>query len=99
MDQIHPFNWNLENPNAVKYGDYYWGILLNDGRYIYAHADKVLVTDTGDVMLMRNNTKSETSFMEPYLVLAKGHWVSFFAANILNGSPVSLDNSVEYTEN
>jgi hypothetical protein len=53
MEQMHPFNWDIENPNAIHYGNYYWGVLLNDGRYIYLNADKAVISNTGDLILMR----------------------------------------------
>jgi hypothetical protein len=53
MEQMHPFNWDFKGPGAEKYGQYFWGILLNDGRYIYVHADKAVITNTGDLMMMR----------------------------------------------
>ena len=140
MEQMHPFNWDFSNPNAINYGDYYWGILLNDGRYVYLNADKAVVSDTGDLIMMRMKKYSLTKVeletieslklkigdliekglmalvnredaklqklfekkndfvMEPTMVLAQGHWVSYFAANFVNGTPVSLDNAVEYTK-
>jgi hypothetical protein len=142
MEQMHPFNWDFKNPNAEKYGRYYWGILLNDGRYIYVHADKAVITDTGDLMMMTSNRyslnraerkmldnlhedyleatkyqddssveliqeaftsranrlkqKENEIVLDPYMVIAKSHWVSYFGANVMTGEPVSLDNAYKF---
>jgi hypothetical protein len=130
MQQAHLFNWDLKNPNSINYGKYYWGIFLNDGRYIYVNADKAVVTDSGDLMMMtmrkykltkveqetldyhmeaglkgklsreshlRNiekiQAKESDYVLDPYLVIAKGNWISYFAASFDNGNPVILDNS------
>ena len=142
MEQMHPFNWDFKNPNAENYGQYFWGILLNDGRYIYVHADKAVITNTGDLMMMRmrnykltkveealkNNlqstmihylqsesnddllyietrknyekivSKEDEFVMEPNLVMSNGNWVSYFAANVVSGDPVSLDNAYKADE-
>ena len=135
---MYPFNWDFKNPNAENYGQYFWGILLNDGRYIYVHADKAVITNTGDLMMMRMRNykltkaekkardeaneiavsyikydnfselhgfneysvkhqklvdKEEELVMEPNLVMSSGNWVSYFAANVMSGEPVSLDNA------
>ena len=102
MDSLHLFNDDIRNPNAVNYGAYYWGIILEDGRSIYVNADKMVVTDTGDLIAvsttrMKNSVRTSHE-PQPMLALARGHWVSYFAASSLTGEAVALDNSVEFSE-
>jgi hypothetical protein len=100
MESIHLFNGEIRNPDASNYGAFYWGVVLEDGRSIYIHADRMVVTDTGDLIAISTSRSKDgvrtDRNPQPMLALAKGHWVSYFAASVLDGEPVALDNSVEF---
>lgn len=101
MESIHLFNGEVQNPNASNYGAFYWGIVLEDDRSIYIHADKMVVTDTGDLIAVstsrsKDGIRTDRS-PQPMLALAKTHWVAYFAASIIDGEPVALDNSVKFS--
>lgn len=96
---INLFNYESENENAERYGRYYWGIVLADGRYIYLHADSMEVSDAGDILALRkmDDDEDEDSLgTQITLSVAKGQWLTFFAANLMNGNPVSIDNTKKY---
>ena len=107
MDTVHLFNYETENSESVNYGQWYWGVVLEDSRTIYLNADKMVISDTGDLIAISNTRmlegESGNSFRastdpKPTLAIAKSHWVSYFAASVLTGEAVSLDNSVKYEE-
>ena len=120
MDTVHLFNYEIENSNSINYGQMYWGVVLEDSRTIYLNADKMVITDTGDLIAISTTQKKSNTFgmtksgipVEnyefekelrreplPLLALANGHWVSYFAASVMTGEPIGLDNSVKYKEN
>lgn len=107
MDSIHLFNYAFENPNSINYGQFYWAIVLEDSRVIYINADKMVISDTGDLIAISNTRKVENELGIPYtaprdpaplLALASGRWLSFYAASVLTGEAVALDNSTKYEE-
>ena len=117
MDTVHLFNYEIENSNSIHYGQFYWGVVLEDSRTIYLNADKMVITDTGDLIAISTTQKKsitpemtelEIDFAEfekeprrepiPLLALANGRWLSYFAASVLTGEPIGIDNSVEYKE-
>ena len=117
MDTVHLFNYETENPKSVNYGQFYWGVVLEDSRTIYLNADKMVITDTGDLIAISTTQKKsitpemtelQIDFAEfekeprreplPLLALANGHWLSYFAASVMTGEPIGIDNSVKYEE-
>jgi hypothetical protein len=107
MDSIHLFNYDSENPKSINYGQFYWGIVLEDSRLIHVNADKMVVTDTGDLIAISNTRQLETESGNiiraprepmPLIALASGRWLSYYAASALTGEPVGLDNSTKYEE-
>jgi hypothetical protein len=94
MSTTHLFNYKYNNVKADNYGRYYWGVTLSDGRDIYVHADRAIITDTGDLMFISDadlvKSRKETV---ANLVLAQNQWAAYFGANVMTGEPVSLDNS------
>lgn len=92
----------LTYENAWRYGKYFYIATLADGRDVGFSADKVLVTDTGDLLAMSTSFardrgdgtgKFDREDTEPRtnLCLAKDQWVCFYAASALTGDPVGLD--------
>jgi hypothetical protein len=84
--------------NAYKWGQFFYRVTLKDGRDIGLSADKVLVTDNGDLIAMSNSLyDSETGKREQIeiaktiLALAKGEWISFYSANVITGDPIGID--------
>jgi hypothetical protein len=115
MDTVHLFNYETENPKSVNYGQFYWGVVLEDSRTIYLNADKMVITDTGDLIAISTTQKKsitpemtelQIDFAEfekeprreplPLLALANGRWLSYFAASVMTGEPIGIDNSVKY---
>lgn len=107
MDTIHLFNYKTENSESVNYGQYYWGVVLEDSRTIYLNADKMVISDTGDLIAISTGKTSKNESGEsfrvptepkPTLAIANSHWISYFAASVFTGESVSLDNSAKYEE-
>lgn len=82
---------------AYKYGKYFYITTLRDGRDVGFSADKVLVTDNGDLLAMSstfyNENTNEREDVDPktILCLAKGEWLSFYAASAMSGDPVGIE--------
>lgn len=88
------FNYDGENPNAEKYGNFYWGVILSDGRFLSLYAKNIEVIDGALVASREVNGSSEYDGMpQNLLAIAPGQWSSFFAANIMNGDPVCVDRT------
>jgi hypothetical protein len=94
----HLYNYNISfNENAMRHGQHYWGITLADGRTIMIHADKLVVSDTGDLIAIKTHyyhpdlekyqpaPESKTTFG-----LASGQWLTYFMADTLVGEPLCL---------
>lgn len=83
--------------SAYKYGKYFYIATLKDGRDVAFSADKVLVTDTGDLLAVsstfynENTEQREDIESKTILCLAKGEWLSFYAASALTGDPVGIE--------
>jgi hypothetical protein len=94
------FDYTSSNENADEYGKRYWGVILNDGRYMYIHADKLIVNESGDLIALRKiaSSNEHDGSTQMTFCLAKGQWLSFFAANVLTGYPVCVDNTVSVSE-
>jgi hypothetical protein len=92
----------LTYEDAWRYGKYFYVATLADGRDVGFSADRVLVTDTGDLLAMSTSFASdkedgtgrfdrEDRDPRTILCLAKGQWVCFYAASAISGDPVGLD--------
>ena len=106
---VHLFNFDgrPETNAPENYGQRYWGVYLVDGRQVYFHADKVVVSSDGALLAVRTHEHVyvdgeptyEYKFLdEAYSTLgfASGQWLSYFSASAINGDPVSIDNSEKY---
>ena len=62
MDTVHLFNYEIENSNSINYGQMYWGVVLEDSRTIYLNADKMVITDTGDLIAISTTQKKSNTF-------------------------------------
>lgn len=80
---------------TADYGRFYWCIkvpsnISPDGE-IYLHADKVEVTPNGDLLFWNSiNEKNKKPFQN--LALARGSWLVFFAASIIDGGAVAVEH-------
>ena len=74
----------------ADYGNYYFCIKtdLSESGEIYAHADKVIVNNNGDLLLNQNREDGELITLS----VSAGNWSSFFAASGLDGSCVSVEH-------
>ena len=72
----------------ARYGRYYWCIKSNQSENgeIYAYADAVKVED-GHLLLYRDKDGE----LEPTLAFAPGSWAVFYAASVMDGSAVSVE--------
>ena len=108
---VHIYNYDGKVANSPeKYGQRYWGVILKDGRQVMFHADKVVVSGSGELIAVRTHEPALNSsgehvgryklLEESYSTLgfAKGEWLSYFSANVFSGDPVSIDNSEEFIE-
>lgn len=99
MKTVTPFNYpeRVSFPEAYRYGRYFHIATLKDGRDIAFSADKVLVTGTGDLLAMSNSVYNqitkEREEVEPktILCLARGEWLSFYAASVMDGDPIGVE--------
>ncbi len=75
----------MGEPN--KYGKWYYCIKSNmsENNDIYAYADKVVVTDAGNLMLL-----SDGGFIN--LAFAPGDWDAIYAASCIDGSPIAVEH-------
>ena len=83
---------------AYLYGQYFHVVTLKDGRDIGLSADKVVVTDNGDLIAISNNYYDETKnervplpTSKTVLALSRGEWVSFYSASAVNGDPIGIE--------
>ena len=91
--EISIFDFEIENSNAVNYGKFYWGVVLNDGRYMFFHADRVVIDDSNLVAVRDIATPNEHDGQSQVtLCLAPGQWLTYFAASAMTGEPVCVDN-------
>jgi hypothetical protein len=70
-----------------KYGRFYWCVktdLSEDGE-IFLYADNAVVNRTGDLLFFRDLEPSNACF-------AKGHWKAFYAASVMDGSPIAVEH-------
>jgi hypothetical protein len=84
--------------NASDWGKFFHRVTLKDGRDIGFSADKVAVTDNGDLIAISNSHyNSETKKYDPLetpktiVALAKGEWICFYSASVLTGDPIGID--------
>lgn len=94
---------NNENITA-KYGQFYWcvGVTadVSDSREIYVMADDVEVDDKGNLSFLRFKKDKDTNSVrvQVNLAIAVGKWLYFFAASMLDGSPVACEKWPGQTE-
>lgn len=104
---LFDFDGSPEVGSPESYGQRYWGVYLADGRKLFFHADKVVISSTGDLIAVRTHepalfagapTYDYTPLADSYSTLgfASGQWLSYFSASVLNGDPVAVDNSEKY---
>ena len=96
---VPAFNYSLEsNENASNYGRHYYGVILSDSRELMFHADKVVVTPTGDMLAVSSTVLGEDGARipaeesRPLLALAHGQWTAYYAASVWTGDPVVIDH-------
>lgn len=84
--------------NAWRHGQFFFIATLKDGRDIGFSADKVVITDNGDLIAISTTFYSEeTGKRAPVenpktvIALARGEWVSYYSANVISGDPIAID--------
>lgn len=85
----------MTTTGAARYGNYYWAIrtgVLGSG-HVFAFADRIEVTPNGDLVLWRNGEYGEYREIQN-MSFAKGHWVAFYAASVIDGRAVAAEYSV-----
>ena len=73
-----------------KCGRYYWCVKSNlseDGE-IYLHADIVSINKNGDLIFSKVKENNEHHIR---MCFAKGYWKAFYAASVMDGSPVAVE--------
>jgi hypothetical protein len=103
MEESMVFNPKLKTTEvkyekAYLYGQYFHVVTLKDGRDIGLSADKVVVTDNGDLIAISNShydeTKNERATLpvsKTVLALSRGEWISFYSASAVNGDPLGIE--------
>ena len=84
--------------NAWRHGQYFFIATLKDGRDIGFSADKVVVTDNGDLIAISTSFYNDevgkrvpSENPKTVIALARGEWVSYYSANVVTGDPVAID--------
>lgn len=99
MSTTKPLNYteHVNFPESYRYGQYFYRVTLKDGRDLAVWADKILITDTGDLLAISTTFFSnsaenrEPSPQRINLGLAKDEWVCFYSASVITGDPVGID--------
>lgn len=88
------FNYKGSNENAEKYGKFYWGVILSDGRFLSLFANKVDVKD-GALVATREvlGPNENDGLPQNALIIAAGEWSACYAASVLTGDPVCIDRT------
>ena len=71
---------------AQRYGDKYWCVVLTNGDTIMAAADRIEITTSGSLVLLR------TEGTMPNIGFAAGVWRYFYAADLRDGSAVAVEH-------
>lgn len=83
----------MESPRDIKFpAKMYWGLkvvkeLSPDGE-IYLYADIVIEKDGNLTFLYQDK---EGTFI-PGFAVAKGHWICYFAASLIDGAPCKVEH-------
>jgi len=80
---------DMQMSNCNHSGQYYWCVktdLSEDGE-IYVHADEVEITPNGALVFLRVYGDSDSQ----NLGIARGHWKSFHAADVMDGGAVAVE--------
>jgi hypothetical protein len=88
------FNYKSSNENAEKYGKFYWGVILSDGRFLSFYANKVDVKD-GALIATREvlGPNENDGLPQNPLIIASGQWSACYAASVITGDPVCIDRT------
>lgn len=99
-----PFSQTAVPGRAVRYGDCFWQIILADGRTMALMADRIEITPIGALIAWQESRLADNDqgdglprgripLNHPFslLALAPGHWLSFYAASMIDGSAVCAD--------
>ena len=88
------FNYKSSNENAEKYGKFYWGVILSDGRFLSFYANKVDVKD-GALIATREvlGPNEDDGLPQNALIIAAGQWSSCYAASVITGDPICVDRT------
>jgi len=78
-----------EPTGTAKYGNRYFGIILEDGRTLYVYAD-FLYFESGVLLALR---ESGDKIKHLNLALPPGQWKTAYAASTFDGSPVAIDHA------
>jgi hypothetical protein len=77
---------------TTRCGNYYWCVKVPKpvcpAGEIYACADKVEVTGSGDLILWQDGKKG----LSVNLAFAKGQWHVIYAASLMDGSAVAVEH-------
>lgn len=84
--------------NAWRHGQYFFIATLKDGRDLGFSADKVVVTDNGDLIAISTSFYDEesgkrvpTETPKTVIALARGEWASYYSASAITGDPIAID--------
>ena len=88
------FNYKSNNENAEKYGKFYWGVILSDGRFLSFYANKVDVKD-GALIATREvlGPNENDGLPQNPLIIASGQWSACYAASVITGDPICVDRT------
>ena len=88
------FNYKSNNKNAEKYGKFYWGVTLSDGRSLSFFANKIDVKDGALVATHEILSSNEDDGLpQTPLIIASGQWSACYAADVFTGDPVCIDKT------
>lgn len=84
-----PLNFAFEGNHAESGGNYYWTAGLQDGREFSFYADEIRFQDGS--LLAVSKVQGALSNPNVRLALPAGSWTHVYAASIIDGSPICID--------
>jgi hypothetical protein len=78
--------------SASDYGQFYYGLELQSGTVVMLFADEVLITENGSLQFFQQMKGNQTRTLAAYTA---SEWKSLWAASVMDGSPVAIDQVAE----
>jgi hypothetical protein len=76
--------------NALSYGSYYWCVLRakESSSHVMLWADELIVDASGALLCVGHLKDGSKQVQSAF---AAGHWRAFYAASVVDGSPIAAE--------